>query len=133
MGHFCNFRSFNYHIRSHSMGAIGTKHGSGKGINDWMIQRASAVIMFSYLLLLCVALFTISPGFQGWHAFFAMWWVKIATLIFLVSLLFHAWIGIWTVLTDYVHQGCIRLILEFIFVLSLFAYFFWGLLIIWSV
>ncbi|HVE44276.1 MAG TPA: succinate dehydrogenase, hydrophobic membrane anchor protein [Gammaproteobacteria bacterium] len=104
------------------------------GLRDWIIQRVSAVFMAAYMvgLVLYVAC---HPGitFAVWHGLFACTAMKVATLLFVLLLLMHAWIGMWTVLTDYVKCFVLRSVLNVGIILSLVACFFWALLILWSV
>lgn len=105
-----------------------------QGLRDWMIQRASAIFMAVYSLgLLFYLIFHPELSFAEWHGLFAQQWVKVFTIIFIFALLWHAWIGIWTIFTDYVKCFVIRTILNFFVLLMLIACFFWGVLILWSV
>lgn len=110
---------------------LGVNH---QGLRDWIIQRVSAIFMAIYSVWL-VSYFFCHPGlsFAEWHGLFSNGWVKVATLLFILSLLFHAWIGVWTVFTDYVKSYALRCILNFLVLFMLVASFFWGLLILWSV
>jgi succinate dehydrogenase / fumarate reductase membrane anchor subunit len=107
---------------------------SHKGLRDWVIQRTSAIIMAAYTIWLTVYLLMHQGiSFAEWHSLFSEDGVKIFTVLFLLSLMFHAWIGVWTIFTDYVKPFVLRCILNFLVLLMLFACFFWGLLILWSV
>ena len=106
----------------------------GAGLRDWIFQRLSAIYMAFYTLFLF--LYVVSHphlSFAEWHMLFSYTWIKVSTLIFLLSLLIHAWVGMWTIFTDYIHQAVIRSILNVLVLLTLLASFFWGLLIIGSV
>ena len=109
---------------------LGVNH---QGLTDWLIQRVSAVIMTVYTIGLVLYLI-VSSGieFSDWHALFAHWWMKLATILFILSLLFHAWVGIWTVFTDYVKPFWLRFILEVLVYLALMVLFFAALLILWG-
>lgn len=104
------------------------------GLRDWKIQRVTAIYMaiFSTWLL---GYLICHPGisFAEWHSFFSYQIVKVACILFIVSILYHAWIGMWTIFTDYVKCTLIRTILESVMLLMLLACFFWGVLILWSV
>lgn len=105
-----------------------------QGLRDWVIQRVSAIIMAVYFTSLIVYL-VCHPGlsFAEWHSLFSAWWMKIATILVVFGMLYHAWIGMWTVFTDYVKPYILRCFINFFVLLMLFACFFWGLLILWSV
>lgn len=107
---------------------------SHRGLTDWLIQRVSAVVMTVYSIgLIFFVLMHSDLSFMDWHGLFARTWVKIATLLFLLSLLFHAWVGMWTIFTDYVKCYVVRLVLHVIVLLALIACFFGGVLILWGV
>jgi succinate dehydrogenase / fumarate reductase membrane anchor subunit len=110
---------------------LGVNH---QGLKDWVIQRATAIFMAVYSMAL-IGYIVVHPGlsFAEWHGLFAQQWMKVASLLFILALLFHAWIGIWTIFTDYVKPFVLRSILNFFVLLMLIACFFWGVLILWSV
>jgi len=106
---------------------------SHQGLRDWIIQRVSAIIMAFYSIALIFYLICHPHlSYIEWHDLFSETWMKVASLLFLVALLYHAWIGIWTVFTDYVKPYVVRCILNFLVLFMLAACFFWGLLILWS-
>jgi len=47
-------------------------------------------------------------------------------------LVLHAWIGIWTVTTDYLRQMGLRVTVQVLVALFLISQFIWGLMIIWG-
>jgi succinate dehydrogenase / fumarate reductase, membrane anchor subunit len=105
---------------------------SQKGLHEWTIQRLSAVYAAIYIILFFAYLaFHPALNYHTWRHAFDVFWVQIPSLIFLVALLWHVWIGMWTIFTDYVHCSCIRAILNIGVLLALFVYFFWGVVIIW--
>lgn len=110
---------------------LGVKH---QGLTDWVIQRSTAVIMAIYSVgLIGYLLLHSGLNFIEWHSLFSQMWVKVATILFIASVLYHAWVGVWTIFTDYVKLPVLRCILDFIVLLMLFACFIWGFLILWSV
>lgn len=107
---------------------------SHQGLRDWIIQRTSAIFMAIYFIgLISYLAFHPSLSFAEWHSLFSSPWMKIATMLLVLGLLYHAWIGMWTVFTDYIKSTVLRAIINFFVLLMLFACFFWGLLILWSV
>ena len=110
---------------------LGVNH---QGLRDWLIQRVSAVIMLIYILGLTL-FFGLHPNLQyyEWHNLFHHNGMKIATAIFLLSLLYHALVGMWTVFTDYVKPVWLNWTLQVLVILALIAFFFEAVLILWSV
>ena len=105
-----------------------------QGLRDWIIQRVSAIIMAVYSTGL-IAYIVMNPEltFAEWHSVFAITWVKVATLLFVLALAFHAWIGMWTIFTDYVKCFVVRCVLNVGAILMLIGCFFWAVMILWSV
>ena len=94
------------------------------GLFDWIVQRCTAVIVGTYAVYLLIYLF-VHPGldYDTWHHLFSHTQMRIASIIVLLSILWHAWIGLWTVFTDYIKSKRLRLFLEFGVILLLVSYF----------
>ena len=110
---------------------------TNSGVHDWLWQRLSAIVVAAYTLFIFLFLLinTLGSGnnlsYATWHGLFGMLWMKIATVIFMISLIIHAWVGIWTVLTDYVHCAFIRNTLLFLFNIGYLIYLIWTISILW--
>jgi len=104
------------------------------GLRDWIIQRTTAVLLGIYFVFLMIFLVT-HPNlhYLQWVAFFQHPWTRIFNLLALFSLILHAWVGIWTVLTDYVKPLVLRMLLQVLLILGLIACFFWGIEILWGI
>ncbi|MEC6814049.1 succinate dehydrogenase, hydrophobic membrane anchor protein [Photobacterium toruni] len=104
------------------------------GIHDFILVRVTAIILTLYTLYL-VGFFTFGPEitFVSWQAFFGQLSTKVFTLLALGSILIHAWIGLWQVLTDYIKPAALRACLQFVIVAILFIYLFSGFFIVWGV
>ena len=104
------------------------------GVHDFILIRATAIILTLYTLYL-VGFFTFGPEitFASWQAFVGQLTTKIFTLLALVSILIHAWIGLWQVLTDYIKPALLRVGCQFAVVAILFIYLFSGFFIVWGV
>jgi succinate dehydrogenase / fumarate reductase membrane anchor subunit len=107
---------------------------TGNGLRDWLWQRFSAIVLGVYFLVLLQFFFT-HPHLQflTLRLYFSTPWVQIFTLIALVSLFLHAWVGMWTVITDYIKPAMIRFVAQALVILTLVIYFFWGIEILWRV
>ncbi len=111
---------------------------SRSGLADWIVQRLSAVILAAYFLVM-VAIWLGHPDYANWHGVMMATPMRIFSLLALFALAAHAWIGMWTVLTDYVtarHMGpladVMRWFLEVLFALALFVEVVWGIQILWG-
>lgn len=107
--------------------------GAHYGLRDWLAQRVTAVVMAAFVLLLAAILMITPPhDYASWKALFSNRWMRIASFLFLVSLYWHAWIGIRNILMDYVRATGVRLTLQILVILSLLFYIIWSVEILWS-
>jgi succinate dehydrogenase / fumarate reductase, membrane anchor subunit len=104
-----------------------------RGFYEWLAQRVSAVLIGAYAVFIIAFLLTHAPlSFSVWKALFSCVFIKIATFVVLIAILWHAWIGLWTVFTDYVKCNCVRLLLEILLIITLLSYMAWCLDAIWG-
>ncbi|MBK8187714.1 MAG: succinate dehydrogenase, hydrophobic membrane anchor protein [Cellvibrio sp.] len=111
------------------------------GLYDWLIQRVGGAAMAAYTIFI-VAYLLLNPDltFDQWKSLYSQLWMRVFTLVTLLSFISHAWIGLWAVLTDYL---TIRLIGKKATFLRIFAqmmlgsvavtYLVWGIEIIWGI
>jgi succinate dehydrogenase / fumarate reductase membrane anchor subunit len=106
---------------------------TGNGLKDWLIQRITAVFFAVYtFFLLGYLLLHPALNYEQWHTLVANPIVQIATAIALLALTLHAWIGIWTVTTDYMKCTVLRLSVQMIVLLWLLSQLIWGFMILWG-
>lgn len=106
---------------------------TGNGLKDWLIQRVTAIYMLVYVLYFFFFLFTHSPlQYETWYALFHMPMMQIATVLAVFALLLHAWVGIWTVTTDYLKCTVLRLSLQSLVLLLLLGQFVWVIMTLWG-
>jgi succinate dehydrogenase membrane anchor subunit len=106
--------------------------GAHYGFRDWLAQRVTAVVMAVYTVVFLVAFAASRPSdYAAWHAFFAQGWLRLATLLFFVSLFYHAWIGVRDIFMDYIKPVWLRLTLEVVVILVLIGYGGWAVQILW--
>lgn len=107
--------------------------GAHYGIRDWLIQRITALIMAAYSLLFAGVLIVCAPSdYDQWRGLFAPTWMRLATFVFFLSLLWHAWIGLRDILMDYAKPAGLRLGLEAAVAVVLIAYGGWAIQILWG-
>jgi len=103
------------------------------GVHDWLLVRASAIVITLYILyILGFVVMAQDINFEVWHGFFASSITKVFTLLTLLSILVHAWIGMWQVLTDYVKHLAVRLVLQLAIVVTLVVYLLYGTIVVWG-
>jgi len=106
--------------------------GAHYGTRDWLAQRITAVIMAVYTVIAFFVFASRSPFTrESWKALFAAGWMRIATLLFALSLAWHAWVGVRDILMDYVKHDGLRLALQVVTVLLLAGYVSWVIEILW--
>lgn len=105
--------------------------GAHYGLRDWLAQRITALIMALYTLIMAVVFFNNSFNYGSWKALFAQGWMRVATLLFAVSLAWHAWVGVRNILMDYVKPDGLRLALQVGTLLLLAVYVGWAIQILW--
>ncbi len=104
-----------------------------RGLYDWIAQRATALIILAYTLFIMAYLFFCPAlNYVAVNKIFSHLIMKMATVAAVLSILWHAWIGLWTVLTDYVKPKLIRLILEAAIIVLLLSYLVWVVEIFWG-
>jgi succinate dehydrogenase / fumarate reductase membrane anchor subunit len=106
---------------------------TGNGVRDWLIQRVSAVYFalyagFLFSFLVCHP----SLLYSDWLALFRATGFQVASVLALIMLSFHTWIGIWTVTTDYIKCALIRVSLQMFVALFLIGQLIWGIMIVWG-
>jgi succinate dehydrogenase / fumarate reductase membrane anchor subunit len=107
--------------------------GAHYGLKDWLAQRVTAVVMAVYTLLwLGIAVYHGGIDEALWRALFGSAAFRVATLLFGLALLWHAWIGMRDIWMDYVKPTAARLTLEVITVVVLAGYAAWLAEILWG-
>ncbi len=106
--------------------------GAHYGLRDWLAQRITAIVMALYSVIVFVVLFLNFPmNYGAWKALFEHGWMRVATLVFVASLAWHAWVGMRDVLMDYIKPPGLRLFLETLCVVLLAGYLGWAVQILW--
>lgn len=107
--------------------------GAHYGLRDWLIQRitaalmaASSVVLAGYLLL--------QPrlDYDTWTGLFSGQPLRSLALLFLLSLFYHAWIGVRDIVMDYVKPAWVRLAIHTLVTLILALYAIWSVQILWG-
>ncbi|MCZ6459065.1 MAG: succinate dehydrogenase, hydrophobic membrane anchor protein [Gammaproteobacteria bacterium] len=110
------------------------------GLSDFIVQRVSAVVMALYTFCV-VGFFIANPEMT--HAKLVAYFGSTAMVLFSTLMVFstaaHAWIGMWTIGTDYIrphyfgaHATAFRLVYQSGCLMFLFVYVVWALQLFWS-
>ena len=108
--------------------------GAHYGLKDWLAQRITAIVLAVYTIVLLLALlFTPELNYASWAGLFAASWMKVFTLLALIALVWHVWIGVRDIYMDYVKPTAVRLFLQVATILALVGYACWAVIILWRV
>jgi succinate dehydrogenase / fumarate reductase, membrane anchor subunit len=111
------------------------------GLGDFVVQRVTAVIIALYAF--CVlGFFLATPDLthQALVGYFGHPAMRLFSTLAVLATAAHAWIGMWTVGTDYLrphyfgaHSTAWRLAYQAVCLVVLFVYVAWALQIFWSI
>ncbi|MDR5739092.1 MULTISPECIES: succinate dehydrogenase, hydrophobic membrane anchor protein [unclassified Caballeronia] len=108
--------------------------GAHYGLGEWLAQRITAIVVAVYTLVLLVLFFGARNfSYEGWASIFAMQWMKLATFVALLSLFYHAYVGMRDIWMDYVKPVGLRLFLTVLTVLWLIGCAGYAAQILWRV
>jgi succinate dehydrogenase / fumarate reductase membrane anchor subunit len=118
-------------MSKHNIGPKRLVVGAHYGLKEWMIQRITAIVMVVFTIVLLIAyIVNGNPSYDGWAGLFANQLMK---LLALLSLFYHAWIGVRDIWMDYVKPVGIRLTLQVLTVLWLVGCAAYAIQILWKV
>ncbi len=108
------------------------------GLSDWLVQRVSAVILLAWFLCVGGSLLS-GVDYLEWKSLFASTAMRVFTVLAILSLAAHAWIGMWSVGTDYLTErlmgttgNVLRLAYQIGCSLVIFVYVIWTIQILWG-
>jgi len=98
-----------------------------QGLRPWIIQRISAVVIAVFTIYFALTLLFANPlTVSDWPRWLASPVNNIGMGLFLVAILWHAWIGVRDVVLDYIHNVVIRMLVLTIVSSVLLGSGFWG-------
>lgn len=107
--------------------------GAHYGLRGWLVQRISAVMMALYALFMAGwLLLHPHPDYGIWTGLFAGDVMRSFTLLVLLALFGHAWIGVRDIVMDYVKPAGVRLMIYVLVILALVLYAIWSVQILWG-
>jgi succinate dehydrogenase / fumarate reductase membrane anchor subunit len=113
---------------------------TGSGSRDWIIQRISAAVLAVYSVIILGFFLTHgNVNFYEWSNFMTSLPMRLFSLVTILALAGHAWVGMWTVFTDYITTGKLgsgaaglRLVLQSLMIIAILVFLFWGIMIFWG-
>lgn len=105
--------------------------GIHAGLNEWLLQRLTAIYIGVFGLYMITHSF-VSPALS-----FPQWWVwvnqpviKTMWAVFIFSLLYHGWVGMRSVILDYVKPVWFRFFISALSTLFFLTMLIWTLIIL---
>lgn len=106
--------------------------GAHYGLRDWLAQRATSVVMALFTVAVVVQVLLPGPlDYYRWSAIFSRQWMKVLTFVVIVSLLYHAWVGMRDIWMDYIKPVGLRLTLDIATLAWLVGCAGWAVQVLW--
>ena len=118
---------------------------SRRGLLDFVVQRVSAFIMAAYVCVLLWFFLANEMSHQVLVDFFLSTPMQIFSALTILSILGHAWVGLWTIGTDYIQRAhlefipglanfstAIRFSYQVVCLLVMSIYLIWAMKLIWQ-
>ena len=112
-----------------------------RGVFDWVVQRASAALLAIYTVGI-IGFLIAHPNleFETWRSLFSYQIMRIFSMVTLLFLCGHMWVGMWTVITDYLtplqlgsYAKPIQSLCQVGIISLIIFYAIWGTIVFWSI
>ena len=110
------------------------------GLTDFLVQRVTAMVLAAYTLLV-TGFLVVTPDLthEAWAAWHGSQLMLLFSTLAVLSTAAHAWIGMWTIGTDYIREAHVgpratlfRGLYQVLCAGVLFLYVAWALQIFWG-
>ena len=119
-------------INTKNYGAKRIVVGAHYGLADWLAQRISAGLMALLTLIVLVQLLLPGEiGYDKWAGIFSAQWMKVLTFVVILSLAYHAWVGMRDIWMDYVKHVGMRLTVMVFTMVWLIGCAGWAIQVLW--
>lgn len=109
--------------------SLGSAHA---GTGEWMLQRLTALYLALFLIVAALAFLTHpDQDYAHWAHFWSRPLVRLAALLFGFGLIGHAWVGLRSVVRDYVQAPGVRFLAELVLATALVAEGLWCVRVFW--
>ena len=117
---------------SHKYGSKRLVVGAHYGFADWLAQRVTGGAMALFTLVLGAQVLFGGPlGYDRWAGIFSAQWMKVLTFVVIVSIAWHAWVGMRDIWMDYVKPVWLRLALHLVTIVWLVGCAGWAVQVLW--
>mgnify|MGYP005865502667 CR=1 FL=1 len=104
------------------------------GLRAWLLQRFTAAYIALYILIVGIwFLWQPLHSYAQWRAWLAAPLANLATALFIVTLLIHAWVGVRDMIMDYVRHTGLRVSLMALVAVVLGGCGLWSLRVVFVV
>ena len=116
---------------------VNEPHPSKRGLIDFIVQRLTAIVIGIYVIHLIV-IFVINGDmdYVAWRSYFTSGYSLLFSSLTVLAIALHAWIGMWTVGTDYIRGDGIarafRMSYQVLVGAALAVFLIWCFGIIWG-
>lgn len=108
--------------------------GAHYGLRDWLAQRITAFVMAVYSLLMMLVFVRLPVlDFLHWKGVWSLPAIRYSTMLFLLCVYYHVWIGMRDIVMDYIKDAGLRLTLYVIIIGALLCYSVWSIQILWGI
>ncbi len=116
-------------------GSKRTVVGASYGFKDWLSQRATAVLMALFTVLVLVQVLFMRGAFtyEKWAGIFGSQWMKVITFSVIIALCWHVWVGVRDIYMDYIKPVSIRLSLQVATIVYLIGCAGWAIQVLWRI
>lgn len=106
--------------------------GAHYGLKDWLAQRVTAVMMILYTVIFLFRVVALPEfSYEAWSELFSCLLFRILTFLFILSVIYHAWVGVRNIWMDYIKPNGVRLALHLVTIFLLVGYAGWAVEILW--
>jgi succinate dehydrogenase / fumarate reductase, membrane anchor subunit len=108
---------------------------SAHALHDWLAQRITAGVMAAFtLIVLAQVIFNKGTmGYEKWAGIFAPHWMKLLSLVVILALAYHVWLGMREIYMDYVKPVSLRLSLQVFTIVWLVGCVGWAIQVLWRI
>ena len=103
---------------------------AASGLRNWLLQRLSALYILLFVIAFVYAWGGETISYEAWHVWVADPFANVALILFVFSLLLHAWIGMRDVILDYVHSIAARYVVLIVIAVGFIGLALWTLRIL---
>ena len=86
--------------------------GAHYGWKDWLAQRLTGTLVLVFVVALMARFLTGDNSYETWHSFMTGGVMRMLTLLTILAVCYHAWIGVRDIWMDYIKNTGLRLALH---------------------